>query len=165
MLTLQFFALQHTCNNRSLSNLLMHVLWYNCYILLDIIWLLLIMWHAFASSYKHKWRYLQTRRTILSSYTWLLFVRAAAAVCWGVKLWLVNSISWYTHDLSTLEHPHLQFFKTRLGGKTLLLYHFSNSLTLFAMLETACFAAEKRCKDVNNTKMHADLIVTQSNCF
>lgn len=46
----------------------------------------------------------------------------SCVLVWGVELWLVNSISWYTHDLNTLEHPHLQFCKTRQGGKTLLLY-------------------------------------------
>ncbi len=44
----------------------------HCYILLDIILLLLIMWHAFTSSYKHKWRYLQTRKTTVSPLGWCL---------------------------------------------------------------------------------------------
>lgn len=51
-----------------------------CYILLDIILLVLITWHAFASSYKHKRRFLQTRKTIVSPLGWCL----SEQLCWVV---------------------------------------------------------------------------------
>ncbi len=70
MLTLQFFALQHTCNNRD------HCQTYSC-MSCDTT-LLYFIRHNFAiinnvtSSYKHKWRFLRTRKTTVSPLGWCL---------------------------------------------------------------------------------------------
>lgn len=71
MLTLQLFALQHVqqtdcCNAHSCLSCETILTFY-------IILPFLAMWYSFASSYKHKKRCLQNRKTILSTLGWRFF--------------------------------------------------------------------------------------------
>lgn len=101
MLTLQLFALQHTCNNRDYCQT------YSCLYTQTVIFifyihfffLLIIMWHSFASSYKHKWRYLQNRKKKNSSK--LHLTGACLSSCVSVRRWVaIGKLDFLVHTWS-----------------------------------------------------------------